>query len=56
MERLYPLDCFDCPTPLKWAKNTEAFVKTIIMSVPRKQGYDETEYTDGYVKFFFLGD
>jgi len=56
MERLYPLDCFDCPTPLKWAKNTEAFVKTIMMSVPRKQGYDETEYPDGYVKFFFLGD
>ena len=25
-------------------------------SVPRKQGYDESKYPDGFVKFFFLGD
>lgn len=56
MEQLYPLDGSEDPRPFKWSKNTEAFVKTIMMSVPRKQGYDETEYPDGYVKFFFLGD
>ena len=56
MEYLYPLDCIDCPTPIEWSKNTEAFVKTIMMSVPRKQGYAEIEYPDGYVKFFFVGD
>jgi hypothetical protein len=24
--------------------------------VPREQGYNEVDYPDGYVKFFFLGD
>lgn len=56
MQALFPLDCRDCPSVFKWSKNTEAFVKTLMSGVPRKQGYDESEYPDGYVKFFFLGD
>ena len=56
MQTLFPLDCMDCPSKIKWSKNTEGFVKTLMSSVPRKQGYDESLYPDGYVKFFFLGD
>ncbi len=56
MQTLYPLDCTDCPAKFKWSKNTQDFVKMLMSSVPRKQGYDESKYPDGYVKFFFLGD
>ncbi len=56
MQMLYLLDCVDCTSKFKWSKNTEDFIKTIMSSVPRKQGYDESKYPDGYVKFFFLGD
>ena len=56
MERLFPLNCSDCPSTFKWSENTEAFVKSLMSGVPRKQGFDEVQYPDGYVKFFFLGD
>lgn len=56
MQVLFPMNCAECPSKFKWSKNTEVFVKTLMSTVPRKQGYDELEYPDGYVKFFFLGD
>ncbi len=56
MQVLFPTECAGCPSKLKWLKNTEDFVKSMMSTVPRKQGYDESEYPDGYVKFFFLGD
>ena len=56
MRALYPMDCEICPKTFQWNDNTQALVKTLMSTVPRKQGYVESDYPDGYVKFFFIGD
>ena len=56
MLALYPLDSEICAKTFQWNDNTQAFVKTLMSTVPRKQGYLESDYPDGYVKFFFIGD
>ena len=39
-----------------WKPQVNGVVKTLMSTVPRKQGYVESDYPDGYVKFFFIGD
>ncbi len=56
MNTLFPFECDGFDRPLYWSKNTERYVTKLMSTVPREQGYNEVDYPDGYVKFFFLGD
>ena len=56
MMRLFYPNQFSEDKQFKIKKSYLDFLKTSMQKTPREAGYLETEYPDGYVKFFMFGD
>ena len=56
MKRLMFPQKFKLEQQFKLSEEDRSFLLNSMKSVPRQSGYDETEYYDGYVKFFMIGD
>ncbi|GAB5399675.1 MAG: hypothetical protein Aureis2KO_12600 [Aureisphaera sp.] len=56
MKRIFFPEKFTKKFQFNLTGESMAFLKEQMYTVPRKNGYDESEYYDGYVKFFLFGD
>ncbi|WP_026933615.1 serine hydrolase [Christiangramia echinicola] len=56
MKRLFFPEAFDKQKTFQLKKEDRDFLIKSMSTEPRKLGYDETEYQDGYGKFFIYGD
>ncbi len=56
MKRLFFPENFKERERFALSEETHSFLKEQMHTVPRRNGYDETEYYDGYCKFFLFGD
>ena len=56
LQRLFYPNEFEKDKQFHLDTNDLVFLKKCMKTVPRKAGYNEEEYNDGYVKFFIYGD
>lgn len=56
MKRLYYPEKFNPITRFILSQEDREFLKEVMLLPPRKQGFDDPEYYDSYVKFFMYGD
>lgn len=56
LQRLFYPEAFDESKRFHIANSDLEFLKNTMKTVPRNAGYNEEDYSDGYVKFFMFGD